>query len=86
MSRKALFDFYCEDCGSTHERLVYPELTESLCGCGKMAKKALCAPRCKLESVTGAFPGAYHKWANEREARGRKSAQKAADQAREESS
>lgn len=44
MSRKAMFDFFCEGCGETHERFVYPELEESLCGCGKMAKKALSAP------------------------------------------
>ena len=44
MSRQAMFDFTCSHCGDTHERFVYPELEESLCGCGHMAKKALSAP------------------------------------------
>lgn len=41
---KAIFDFYCTSCGTTHERFVYSDLEESLCGCGKMAKKQLSAP------------------------------------------
>lgn len=66
MSHKAMFDFYCEHCGNRHERYVYAELEASLCGCGKMAKKALSAPSYfKIDGFRSEING--DKWAKTRE-------------------
>lgn len=66
MSRKAMFDFHCDKCGETHERFVYAELEESLCGCGEMAKKALSAPSYfKIDGFRTEING--DQWAKNRE-------------------
>ena len=74
---KVLFDYKCTKCGNIEEKFTNPENIHMICSkCGGVSEKQLSATRCKLESVTGAFPGAYHKWTKEREERARKDALK----------
>lgn len=61
MSRR-LFEFQCAD-GHVSEALAYPETLEIHCRtCGEPARRIISPVRCKLEGITGAFPGAYDKW------------------------
>lgn len=61
-----VFDFKCDD-GHVFERFVPSDTTKAICPeCGKVGLKQLAAPRCQLEGITGAFPGAYHAWERKR--------------------
>lgn len=72
---KVLFDFKCNKCGNTQERFVNPDTKLMICKqCEGVSEKQLAAPRSKLEGITGAFPGAYHKWADDHEKRAKKRA------------
>lgn len=63
---KRMFDFLC-DSGHVTERLVDDSVGAITCPeCGKEAVKAVSAPTIKLEGFTGAFPGAYDRWARVR--------------------
>lgn len=64
MSRR-LFDFVCSE-GHTTERFVDSEVRLSTCDCGKASNRIVSAPNVRLEGITGAFPGAYDKWARVR--------------------
>lgn len=60
-----LYDFQCPACGTVTEGFAKSNETEKTieCGnCGNPAKRIISPVRCKLEGVTGAFPGAYAKW------------------------
>ena len=71
MARR-MFDFRCAD-GHVHERLVGAETRRVTCTtCGKLAQRMIAAPRCQLEGITGAFPGAAMKWEKNRESHMRK--------------
>ncbi len=62
MSRR-LFEYQCAD-GHVSEALTEPETQEILCRtCGDPAHRIISPVRSKLEGITGAFPGAYDKWA-----------------------
>lgn len=64
-----IFDFHCDKCGSTAERLTSP-LTQTIdCTCGGEMKKQLSAPQIQLDGTDPGFPGAYDKWAKVREQR-----------------
>lgn len=66
---KVLNDFECSDNHVT-EQFVNSEITESTCTyCGKPATRRLCAPRIRLEGITGHFPGAAIRWENTRKKR-----------------
>lgn len=69
---KAMFDFKCVECGAVEDHYVDTELNSSTCFCGGLSIKQLSAPRAKLESCSGDFPGAYHSWTEAREKRARK--------------
>lgn len=61
-----IFEFSCDD-GHISEQLVSDSCRESTCReCGKAAIRIMSAPRVNLEGITGAFPGAYEKWARVR--------------------
>jgi len=61
-----LFEFRCDD-GHISEQLVSDTLRVSPCReCGKAANRIMSAPRVNLEGITGAFPGAYDRWARVR--------------------
>jgi hypothetical protein len=68
---KLIYDFECED-GHRLEYVVESGTSTTTCDtCGKLALRKLSAPRCKLEGITGAFPGAYDAWARKQEQRAR---------------
>ena len=70
---KAIFEFKCENCGETHERFVYSELKESICGCGKMANKIISYPAYfKVDGFRAGING--DKWAKTREDNARRKA------------
>jgi len=62
-----IFDFRCAG-GHTHECMVdADERTVECRTCGQPAQRMLAAPRCQLEGITGAFPGAALQWEQRRE-------------------
>lgn len=59
---KRMFEFVCED-GHSFEKLVEDHVRSVSCvHCDTNATRVVSAPRVNLEGITGAFPGAYHKW------------------------
>ena len=67
-----VFDFQCVD-GHRNEMFVEADTLSMQCvTCGKIAQRMIAAPRCQLEGITGAFPGAALKWEANRESHMRK--------------
>jgi hypothetical protein len=65
---KVLNDFECHSCGLIAEHLVENSVITLEClECGKRATKVISPIRCKLEGITGDFPGAHMRWAKVRE-------------------
>ena len=62
---RRLFDFKCPE-GHITEELVEQETTIR-CKCGLDAQRILSPIRCRLEGVSGDFPGAAIKWAKQHE-------------------
>ena len=55
---RKLFNFTCNDCNETFEKLIeYTQVTDCPF-CGGQADKIITAPSIKLEGYSGAFPGA----------------------------
>lgn len=73
---KIMRDFKCQVCHKVTERFIDSEVMEISCECGGEARKVIGLPTVKLEGISGDFPGAYHKWADVREKRARKNAEK----------
>lgn len=71
---KLLRDFLCPVCNKSTERYIDSETRMITCECGNDAARVIGMPRVKLEGITGAFPGAYHKWATDHEKRAKKRA------------
>lgn len=61
-----LFDFQCED-GHVKERLVSSSTHETVCECGKPARRTISPVRSKIDPISGHFPGATMKWERMRE-------------------
>jgi len=72
---KIIRDFKCGACEKVTERFIDAEVIEIDCECGGQANKMIGIPTIKLEGITGAFPSAYHKWADDREKRAKKHAE-----------
>ena len=72
---RKIFDVQCKSCDAVTE--VFGRDSDSFrCGaCGAPAKRIISPIRCKLEGVTGHFPGAAMKWQREHERAGRKNGQ-----------
>lgn len=66
-----VFDFRCSE-GHTTEHFVDDEVRFLTCICGRMADRLIAAPRVKLDGLSGDFPTAADKWANDRESHMRK--------------
>lgn len=64
-----VFDFKCDKCGDTFEHLTRSDTAAVTCECGGLAKKQLSMPRVMLDGTNPDFPGAYDKWARDREKR-----------------
>jgi len=63
-----LFDFKCTGCDAVAEHLVSSDTKVVRCkDCGSDANRLIPAPRCKLEGISGDFPGAAIKWAKDHE-------------------
>lgn len=72
---RVLYDVECTQCGNVDE--VFGELgAAARCTvCSSESKRIISPVRCKLEGVTGHFPGAAMKWQREHERAGRKNGQ-----------
>ena len=59
-------DFKCPD-GHVTEQLVNNTDRQSACQeCGKLAERVVCAPRSRLNTVSGDFPAATDRWEKKR--------------------
>ncbi len=67
---KILFDFKCPE-GHITERLVPREQKNDVCHCGEVSSRMISPVRCKLEGLSGHFPGASIKWERQHEKAGR---------------
>lgn len=62
---RKIFDVQCESCNEVTE-VFGRDHDEFRCGaCDAPAKRIISPVRCKLEGVTGHFPGAAMKWERE---------------------
>lgn len=68
---KQMRDFICNRCGYVQERFIEDEIEQYPCECGGMMVRIISTPSIRLEGITGAFPGAYDRWARVREERAR---------------
>lgn len=58
-----MFEYQCAD-GHVSEALTETETWEIHCRtCGEPARRIISPVRCRLEGITGAFPGAADRWA-----------------------
>jgi hypothetical protein len=65
-----MYDFTCLN-GHTYEALVETDTRTDDCPqCGLRATRIISAVRCKLDPISGDFPGATMKWAREHERAG----------------
>ena len=64
---KTLRDFRCTSCHTETERYIDAYFTEFQCECGGVSRRIIGMPRIGLEGISGAFPGAHHRWAQIRE-------------------
>ena len=73
---KMLRDYLCTACGQVTEKYIDTSITEIECTCGQTAHRVIGMPTVRLEGITGAFPGAHHRWAQVREDNARIKAQR----------
>lgn len=66
---KLMRDFRCHSCGKHTERFIDTDANEIQCECGGVAMRIIGMPRVSLDGTNPDFPGAYEKWANDREKR-----------------
>lgn len=71
-----IFDFKCNKCGETLEKLTSYDTFAITCQCGGMMEKQLSMPNVQLDGTDPDFPGAYGKWGRSREKRYRDSLKK----------
>lgn len=65
-----LFDYRCLDCKHVFEELVTsPEPTQRCPACGGVGYRQISVPKFSLDGTNPDFPGAYDKWAKDREKR-----------------
>lgn len=63
---RVLFDFACPD-GHVSEQLVNSTDLQSECRkCGKLAERVMCAPRSRLNPISGDFQAATDGWNKKR--------------------
>lgn len=59
---KRMYEFLCDACHSTTEKLTDYEAVDVQCDCGGKATRKISAPAIKLEGWSGSFPGAANKF------------------------
>ena len=72
---KVMLEYYCRDCGESHERFLDPTIMTSRCECGELAHKSLSYPKVLNFRQGGkTFPMGIDgdKWAKTREEKARK--------------
>ena len=75
---KVMRDFVCSSCGVLTEKLIDNEYHTIECPeCQGDAVQQFSMPTVRLEGITGAFPGAYDRWARIREDNARIKARRA---------
>ena len=63
-----LYDFGCPNCGHTYETMVDVDVRTDTCPeCARETSRLISAVRCKLDPISGDFPGATMKWARAHE-------------------
>ena len=62
-----MYDFHCDQCGTTQERYLEAAVKIVGCACGHVAERVMAAPRANLDGTDDGFPGAYDRWARIRE-------------------
>ena len=68
-----LYDFKCEDCDHTEERLVVMDLRVTECEeCHGRSKRQISPVRSQLEGHSGHFPTAASKWERQHERAGKR--------------
>ena len=69
---RQIFDVRCNSCSHVEE--VFGKLDDTFrCSvCASDTKRIISPVRCKLEGMSGDFPGAAFKWQRQHEAAGRK--------------
>lgn len=67
---RVLNDFRCGSCGHTHEEYLDNGITECSCPeCGETSTRVLRPPKFHLDGTDPGFPGAWEKWAKDKERR-----------------
>lgn len=66
-----LYNFRCDKCDYTEERITKMDVFAVTCDCGGLMKRQLSMPTIKLDGTDPGFPGAYDKWGRDRERRRR---------------
>lgn len=61
-----IFEFKCDECGDTVDRLTSHSTQIITCTCGGMMQKQFSVPIIQLDGTDPGFPGAYDKWARTR--------------------
>jgi len=75
-----MFDFTCDECGHTHERLVDKDSRTDPCPkCDGIANRIISPVRTKLPFDDPGFPGAYDKWARDRERQTKKANERSSE-------
>jgi len=62
-----IYDYLCDKCGEIVEKLASPSVSEIGCKCGGIMQRQIGMPRVMLDGTNPDFPGAYEKWARDRE-------------------
>ncbi len=58
-----MYDFRCDECDTVHEALAVVDADTDPCPqCQHPAKRIISPVRCKLDPISGDFPGATMKW------------------------
>lgn len=69
---RVMRDFKCKECSTVKEVFIDNTVEIIGCECGGKMEKMLSVPMVVLDGTDPSLPGAYEKWANDREKRYRK--------------
>lgn len=63
---RRLYDFKCDETDAYFERLTSADVTDVKCNCGADAGRVVSAVRVSLDPISGDFPKATRRWAEQR--------------------
>jgi len=64
-----LYDFKCRKCEKTLEKIASIDTVAITCDCGDLMDKQIGMPMISLDGTDPSLPGAYDKWARDRQKR-----------------